>query len=61
MRNFFFNIVKACFNQRRKTIKNSIKKITDKSLPASEIILKRPEQLNVEQFEELTRMVQFVI
>jgi 16S rRNA (adenine1518-N6/adenine1519-N6)-dimethyltransferase len=54
----FFSIVKACFNQRRKTIRNSIKKITDKSLPSSDLLSKRPEQLNVEQFVELTRIVQ---
>jgi 16S rRNA (adenine1518-N6/adenine1519-N6)-dimethyltransferase len=54
----FFNIVKACFNQRRKTIKNSIRKITDKSLPSSDLLLKRPEQLNVEKFVELTKMIQ---
>jgi len=28
----FFQIVKACFNQRRKTIKNSIRKITENKL-----------------------------
>lgn len=54
----FFSIVKACFNQRRKTIRNSIKKITNKPLPASDLLSKRPEQLNVEQFVELTRIVQ---
>jgi 16S rRNA (adenine1518-N6/adenine1519-N6)-dimethyltransferase len=57
----FFNIVKACFNQRRKTIRNSIKKITDKPLVASDLLSKRPEQLNVEQFEELTRIVRSAI
>ncbi len=57
----FFSIVKACFNQRRKTIRNSIKKITDKLLPASDLLSKRPEQLNVNQFAELTRMVKSVI
>jgi 16S rRNA (adenine1518-N6/adenine1519-N6)-dimethyltransferase len=54
----FFKVVKACFNQRRKTIKNSIRKITDKNLPLIDLISKRPEQLSVEQFVELTRIVQ---
>lgn len=54
----FFNIVKTCFNQRRKTIRNSIKKITEKPLPAADLLSKRPEQLNVKQFEELTRLIQ---
>jgi 16S rRNA (adenine1518-N6/adenine1519-N6)-dimethyltransferase len=57
----FFNIVKASFNHRRKTIKNSIKKITEKSLPPSDLILKRPEQLDVEKFVELTKIIQNVI
>jgi 16S rRNA (adenine1518-N6/adenine1519-N6)-dimethyltransferase len=57
----FFRIVKACFNQRRKTIRNSIKKITARQLPESDLLSKRPEQLNVEQFAELTRMVRSVI
>ncbi len=57
----FFSIVKACFNQRRKTIKNSIKKITVKNLPPSDLFLKRPEQLDVEMFVELTKIIQNVI
>ncbi len=54
----FFNIVKACFNQRRKTIKNSIRKITTESLPHTDLMIKRPEQLSVEQFVELTQIIQ---
>lgn len=57
----FFRLVKACFNQRRKTIKNSIRKITTKNLPQNEIMLKRPEQLNVEEFVKLVQIVQAVI
>lgn len=56
--NLFFQIVKTCFNQRRKTIKNSIRKITEKIVLQSDLILERPEQLNVNQFVELTRMVE---
>ena len=54
----FFQIVKACFNQRRKTIKNSIRKITENKLLQSDLLLKRPEQLNVEQFVSLTKIVE---
>jgi 16S rRNA (adenine1518-N6/adenine1519-N6)-dimethyltransferase len=57
----FFSVVKACFNQRRKTIRNSIKKIADKKLPYSDLLSDRPENLNVEQFAELTRLVESVI
>jgi len=59
--NLFFRIVKACFNQRRKTIRNSMKKITDSLVATSDLLSKRPEQLNVEQFVELTRLIQSTI
>lgn len=50
----FFRVVKACFNQRRKTLRNSVR---------AAFVLKRddypefglrPEQLSVEQFVQLT-------
>lgn len=55
----FFKVVKTTFNQRRKTIRNTIKSF----LPAGkkvddEILNKRPEQLSVEQFVYLTNLVQ---
>jgi 16S rRNA (adenine1518-N6/adenine1519-N6)-dimethyltransferase len=55
----FFNVVKTCFNQRRKTIRNSIKSL---SIPGSDttnkLFDKRPEQLSVEQFVELTKIIE---
>ena len=51
----FRNVVKTAFNQRRKTIRNSVKSMTgdrDTSLP---IFDKRPEQLSVNEFVELTK------
>lgn len=56
--NLFFQVVKTCFNQRRKTIKNSIRKITGNKILQSDLILKRPEELSIYQFIELTRIVQ---
>lgn len=50
----FFKIVKATFNQRRKTIRNSIKAISGNKTIESELLDKRPEQLSVQQFIELT-------
>lgn len=51
-------VVKASFNQRRKTIKNSLRSIF-LNLPAeSELLLKRPEQLSVDQFVELTCIIE---
>lgn len=54
-------IIKTCFNQRRKTIRNSIKPIVSSkgiNLPTHELLEKRPEQLSVEQFIELTKLVE---
>ena len=53
-------IVKTTFNQRRKTLRNSIASILDKSNPlsADPIFNKRPEQLSVQEFIELTNRVE---
>jgi 16S rRNA (adenine1518-N6/adenine1519-N6)-dimethyltransferase len=55
----FKQIVKTTFNQRRKTLRNSIKPIRGKESPltSDEIFSKRPEQLSVQQFIELTNRV----
>lgn len=50
----FFKVIKATFNQRRKTIRNSIKAISGSKTIESELLDKRPEQLSVQQFIELT-------
>ncbi len=56
----FKQIVKTTFNQRRKTLRNSIKPILGKDSPllADEIFNKRPEQLSVQQFIDLTNRVE---
>lgn len=55
----FIKIVKATFNQRRKTIRNSIRAvITIPDEQLNELFQKRPEQLSVEQFIELTQFVE---
>lgn len=55
----FFNVVKTCFNQRRKTIRNSIKSLsTPGSDTTNKLFDKRPEQLSVEQFVELTKIIE---
>ena len=52
----FKTVVKTSFNQRRKTLRNSMKPLLGKDCPdyALPIFDKRPEQLSVEQFVELT-------
>ncbi|NDV65561.1 16S rRNA (adenine(1518)-N(6)/adenine(1519)-N(6))-dimethyltransferase RsmA [Bacteroides sp. 224] len=56
----FKQVVKTTFNQRRKTLRNSIKPILGKDslLTQEEIFNKRPEQLSVQQFIELTNKVE---
>lgn len=56
----FKQVVKTTFNQRRKTLRNSIKPVLGKesSILQDEIFNKRPEQLSVQQFVELTNMVE---
>ena len=49
-------MVKAAFHHRRKTIKNNMKFICSHPLPEHELLTKRAEQLNVEQFVELTNL-----
>ena len=55
----FIKTVKTTFNQRRKTIRNSLKPLLNGNTIQAETILldKRPEQLSVEQFIELTNLV----
>jgi 16S rRNA (adenine1518-N6/adenine1519-N6)-dimethyltransferase len=54
----FFTVVKVAFNQRRKTLSNSLKPILEGIRIDNPIMTKRPEQLSIEQFEELTNLVQ---
>lgn len=53
-------IVKTTFNQRRKTLRNSISSILEKGNPLSNDLVfnKRPEQLSVQEFIELTNRVE---
>jgi dimethyladenosine transferase len=54
----FTSIVKMAFNQRRKTMRNSLKSlINSDELKANPIFDKRPEQLSVAEFELLARMI----
>lgn len=53
----FRRVVKTTFNQRRKTISNSIKPIMGDIKLDTELLRKRPEQLGVQEFIELTNMV----
>ncbi len=54
----FFKVVKATFNQRRKTIRNSLKAFDlTVNIKEDSIFDRRPEQLGVHDFIALTRMI----
>jgi 16S rRNA (adenine1518-N6/adenine1519-N6)-dimethyltransferase len=54
----FFRVVKACFNQRRKTLRNSVRAAFTLKRDDYEEFGMRPEQLSVEQFIQLTRWIE---
>ncbi len=55
----FKTIVKTAFNQRRKQMRNSLQQLVGKGNPVLEenIFTKRPEQLSVDEFIELTKLI----
>ena len=54
----FFKVVKTAFQQRRKTIRNSLKTLNlSNNLREDSIFGKRPEQLSVKQFIRLTQLI----
>jgi len=54
----FKAVIKTSFNQRRKAIRNSIKQLLEgRPAPDSYLFGQRPEQLSVEEFIELTRLI----
>jgi 16S rRNA (adenine1518-N6/adenine1519-N6)-dimethyltransferase len=54
----FFRVVKTAFNQRRKMLRSSLKSFNlSDSLKEEPIFAKRPEQLSVQQFFELTEKI----
>jgi 16S rRNA (adenine1518-N6/adenine1519-N6)-dimethyltransferase len=54
----FFRVVKASFNQRRKTLRNSVKAVFNLKKEDYKDFGLRPEQLSVEQFIELTNWIE---
>lgn len=49
-----FVLVKAAFNQRRKTLRNAVKPLFDEAVLKEEVFNKRAEQLSIEVFAALT-------
>jgi|SRR5690554_644276 len=57
----YIRVVKGCFSQRRKMIRNTIKLLIGKQPFESEYLTKRPEQLSVEDFIKLTQQVEIAL
>lgn len=53
----FVRVVKACFNQRRKTLRNSVRAAFDLTRDDYFEFGLRPEQLSVDQFVQLTKWI----
>lgn len=53
----FVNIVKQAFNQRRKTLRNSLRPMLTPNIINNEVFDKRPEQLSVQAFIDLTNLI----
>lgn len=54
----FFKVVKMAFNQRRKTMRNSLKSILPESLLPDEIFNNRPEQMGHKDFEHICSLIE---
>ncbi len=54
----FKQVVKMGFNMRRKTLRNSLKAILHDDIRHQEIFSKRPEQLGVQEFVEICKLVE---
>ena len=53
----FVSIVKQAFNQRRKTMRNSLRPLLRPEIIENEVFDKRPEQLSVQEFIDLTNLI----
>ena len=53
----FVDIVKQAFNQRRKTMRNSLRPLLRPEIISDPIFDKRPEQLSVQEFINLTNLI----
>jgi 16S rRNA (adenine1518-N6/adenine1519-N6)-dimethyltransferase len=54
----FTKVVKACFNQRRKTLRNSVRAVFELRTEDYPLFHLRPEQLSVNQFVNLTNWIE---
>jgi 16S rRNA (adenine1518-N6/adenine1519-N6)-dimethyltransferase len=57
----FFIVVKAIFNQRRKMVRNSLKSLMMGQIIDHPLFVKRPEQLTITNFINITKMLESII
>ena len=57
----FKTVVKTAFNQRRKTMRNSLKSLLGATVLPEKFSGERPEQCSVEDFIELTNLIEVLI
>jgi dimethyladenosine transferase len=56
----FVTVVKQAFNQRRKTLRNSLRSMIPAEIIDNEIFNKRPEQLSVAEFVDLVKQLELL-
>ena len=54
----FMRVVKTAFQQRRKTLRNSVKSLTQDAQLPDKFVTQRPERLSVDDFIELTLFIE---
>ncbi|MDA3865237.1 MAG: 16S rRNA (adenine(1518)-N(6)/adenine(1519)-N(6))-dimethyltransferase RsmA [Salinivirgaceae bacterium] len=54
----FFKVVKQAFNQRRKTLRNSLRSLLSDEIIQDETFNARPEQLSPDDFEAICQMIE---
>jgi 16S rRNA (adenine1518-N6/adenine1519-N6)-dimethyltransferase len=59
--NLFIRLVKTTFNQRRKTIRNSIKPLLGDKIYDCDFMNLRPEQLSIAQFIDFTNEIEKIL
>jgi 16S rRNA (adenine1518-N6/adenine1519-N6)-dimethyltransferase len=59
--NLFIRLVKTTFNQRRKTIRNSIKPLLGNKIYDCDFMNLRPEQLSIAQFIDFTNEIEKIL
>ncbi len=55
---FFFKVVKTAFNQRRKTLRNALRSLSNEKVVSDPVFSLRAEQLSIQDFIRLTNLLE---